>query len=587
MKKYVRLASVLGCTLALIAGISETRAQDTAALITIEKADQVNGPWAKVPANQITITTEGQLLDPMSWGPGFYRLLIQTGDAAGAPVGLPPEAVPDSIRQFAQEHLDSIAVEEADWNGAVLGPLVVPIFHPAIGEGKTPAFFEFKVVGRSEQSSSAVDPLPERGYILVSSGPHDPPIAEYATEGPTPSEKLRFLAKSSTAHIMRYSEGYWAAEGPDGKLLASFGSTPYRIPEGILQFTGNDALTEIVDGKEVVPGPRPDLVPMPYDSYDEFKQDVVSGPVHTMLRRLTAQRAQLDWNLRADKPPEIISVPIGQVVTILTGMEILSAEVDDPIATVRLSSTQKGLDVLGEQRGATLLTVVSPDLNLSFYVLDVGQSGGVYQLNGWSSWSTWYGGACADIPRYTQEWSLSGCCSSGWSGCGPTAWAMFYGYWDHRGVVNLIGGSGATPWSNNDDVRNCIRSVFSSCHTWCTGINGAAATNPWDITDGYKWAVARGEGISLTASWTVPYTSSGPRNRARASIRDDNRPAIVGTGYYSHFPLAYGYRHRKYTWLGITWDTDYNWKVNNGWGGTSCVWVSANSCWYGTRGYCY
>ena len=43
-----------------------------------------------------------------------------------------------------------------------------------------------------------------------------PPIVEYATEGPTPSEKLRFLAKSSAAHVVRYSANYWAAEDGNG-----------------------------------------------------------------------------------------------------------------------------------------------------------------------------------------------------------------------------------------------------------------------------------------------------------------------------------------------------------------------------------
>ena len=81
--------------------------------------------------------------------------------------------------------------------------------------------------------------------------------------------------------------------------------------------------------------------------------------------------------------------------------------------------------------------------------------------------------------------------------------------------------------------------------------------------------------------------SSGPRNRAKASICDDGRPAIVGIGFYAHYPFAYGYRHRQYTVWGVTWKTDRQWKVAMGWGGSSCSWVNANDCWYGTRGRCF
>jgi hypothetical protein len=163
---------------------------------------------------------------------------------------------------------------------------------------------------------------------------------------------------------------------------------------------------------------------------------------------------------------------------------------------------------------------------------------------------------------------------------------MFYGYWDSRGAGNLIGGTG-TPLYNNTYVQDCIRAVFGYAHTWCTGINDQAATNPWDMIDGYRWAGARSESLSLSYNWSVPYLSSDPRNRAKGSIRTDGRPAMVGTGYYEHYPFADGYRYREYQFWGVTWDTDHQWKVNNGYANTSGQWVSANSCWFGARGYCW
>lgn len=584
MKPHKHNAGAVGIALVLILGTVGAYSQN-AAVIDIERARQPGGPWEQVPIQQIPMAPGGSLVDPASGKAGYYRLNIRAADAAGAPVGLPLAGVSKTILKNVQDHLGSVAAGEPEWAGAVLGPVVVPIYHPAVFEGKEPAFYEFKVIGAMPRPLSPVDPRPDRGFILASSAPHFFPIGEYATEGPTPSERLRFLAKSPSAHIVRYTAAYWVGEGADGEPIASLGSTPYRMPPEILQFVGQESVTEIQDGKVIHQGVRPELQAQPYKSYREFKEDVVKGPVHTTLRRFTSQRAMVDWRLLQEDPPEFVVVPLKQTVFVLKDLQITSADLEDPIASIT-PSPKTGMAVTGLEIGATLLTVIDPDNNTQFYVLVVGQTPGGFQLNGWSSWSSSYAGGCADIPAYSQEWDLSGCCNDGWSGCGPTAWAMFYGFWDNRGVNNLIAGAGGTPWSNNDNVRACIRAVFGYCDTWCA-LGGAAATNPWDMSDGYRWAGTRGEGISISSSWTVPYTSSGPRNRAIASIRDYSRPAIVGTGYYEHYPFAYGYRSRNYRWLGITWSTDRQWKVNNGWGSSSCSWVNANSCWYGTRGYCY
>jgi hypothetical protein len=105
--------------------------------------------------------------------------------------------------------------------------------------------------------------------------------------------------------------------------------------------------------------------------------------------------------------------------------------------------------------------------------------------------------------------------------------------------------------------------------------------------EGYRWAVSRDEGIDVSWRWTVPYTSSQPRALARDSIREHGRPAIVGTGYYEHYPLAYGYRWREYRALGITWRTERQWRVNNGHADSGGLWLNANNCWFGTDGRCF
>ncbi|HOW66465.1 MAG TPA: hypothetical protein P5186_22695 [Candidatus Paceibacterota bacterium] len=588
---FVWLVTMVCCSL--------SAAESRTAVLELQRANQINGPWQQVPVNELPISPDGKWMDPASSSSAFYRLSIQGLDAAGGPIGIPLASLSEKIYGIAKEHLESLRSEEPGWADAVFSETVIPIYNPAVFGGERPAYYELKLipiatrpdpspVGESWQQSPPVDPKPDRGYLVLSSDTHDLPVLEYADHGPTPAEKLRRIAQSSTVRILRYTDSFWVAEDEKGLVVASLGSTPYQMPEGILEYVGKSPTTVVEAGKIAVQDAPPRFLPKPYASYREFKADFLKGPVFTLLRYYANQRAKIEWGLWQDQIPDIISVPLKQETSILARTVVSAFDLEDPIASIQINP-KGGLLVEGIETGASLLTVFHPDRTCDFYLLAVGQTikpSGITAA-GWSSWSTHYAASCGDIPAYYQEYNLSGCCSSGYSGCGATAWAMFYGYWDNRGIHNLIGGAGATPWSNDDDVRDCIRSVFDYCDTWCTGISGAAATNPWDMDEGYRWAGAQGEGINISTSWTVPYTSSGPRNRAVSSIKDHDRPAIVGTGYYEHYPLAYGYRSRKYTALGITWSTERQWRVNNGWGSTSCSWVNANSCWFGSNGYCY
>jgi hypothetical protein len=137
------------------------------------------------------------------------------------------------------------------------------------------------------------------------------------------------------------------------------------------------------------------------------------------------------------------------------------------------------------------------------------------------------------------------------------------------------------PLYNNDAVRDCNRYVFSRVGPLC--VSGQAATMPWNMAEGYRWANARGAGFSISWNWGVPYVSPGVRNKARDSIFA-GRPSIVGLGFYSHYPLAYGYATRDYVWAGITWDTAHYFLCNMDWGGSSPEWQDGSSFWFATNG---
>jgi hypothetical protein len=79
----------------------------------------------------------------------------------------------------------------------------------------------------------------------------------------------------------------------------------------------------------------------------------------------------------------------------------------------------------------------------------------------------------------------------------------------------------------------------------------------------------------------------GARGLARDAIQNLRQPAIVGTGWLKHYPMALGYaeRSKRSCFLWVCW-TDYSrwfW-VNNGWYGNNNGWTSAD-VWFGGTYY--
>ena len=160
---------------------------------------------------------------------------------------------------------------------------------------------------------------------------------------------------------------------------------------------------------------------------------------------------------------------------------------------------------------------------------------------------------------------------------------MLYGWFDYLGYCSAIDPlAQPAPLYNNWAVTNCIWYIVPRIGTWCAGNSGA--TNPWDMHNGYKWAQSRGHGYSVSWAWTLPCLSwSTCREKARDSIRDLGRPAIIGIGCTgAHYPLAYGYAWQKYTVWGVTLSYNRWFKCNMGWGGSSPQWKKAN-VWYGQK----
>ena len=584
-KKFTAQARFIACSIPVL--LAALQAPGGTAVLQMQKAPGVQGPWQDLPANTLPVTPEGGFNDNTGSN-GYYRLKISTSDAAGGPISIPISSLPTQAVQMASDMLNGNVA--GGWQNGSLAPYAYPIYDPAINGGTNPAYIEFKVIsspptpGTNGPAGPPVESPSDGGFILVSLTTQDVPIPEMAQDGPTRVEQLRRAAQSSTVRAVRYSEGFMAAEDSTGNLVASLGSTPLRLPPDIMGIYGKTYQGQVISNQVVLDPGKPTFTAPPYSSYKEFKDDYVNGPVYSFLRARRSETGQFRWNMALGQMPPVINIPIGAAVTVLSNQTIVAFDLENPdLATGNVLPTG-GLSLKGMTPGGAFLHVLLPDQTTAYYALIVGSPAG--GPLGWSAWQYWWAGSCGDERHYNQAWNLTPGCNPGcWSGCGPTAWAMFYGWWDQRGPCTLIGDCSPTPLWNNNDVLDCLRAECGYLGTYCAF--GQGATWPWNMHDGFQWAPARGRGISSTWSWCVPHFGSGPRNLAKAAIQS-GRPACVGIGFYEHYPLAWGYAYSENTWLGITWDTANYWYANMGWGSSSCgQWVNADSCWFGHNAWCW
>lgn len=212
------------------------------------------------------------------------------------------------------------------------------------------------------------------------------------------------------------------------------------------------------------------------------------------------------------------------------------------------------------------------------------------------SWNYyWATGGSAAQPAYNQ-FDYDGCAV----GCGPVAWAMLFcwadyqaahgnSYWAPRnGLYRRDGGRGAdavAPLNQDNGVNNVIKELHNEVHTFCAF--GSGATCPWDMPGAWSYLNGR-TGTQGRADWnSFGWCQDSLRDRAISSIVNRHTPAIIGTGWLSHYPMAFGYawqtRIIRHSFLFWSWNevvTDRSFYVNEGWGGGgSGEWVEA-STWF-------
>ena len=129
-------------------------------------------------------------------------------------------------------------------------------------------------------------------------------------------------------------------------------------------------------------------------------------------------------------------------------------------------------------------------------------------------------------------------------------------------------------------MNNMIIEIHNDVHTFCAF--GSGATTPWDMPAAWQYLNGR-TGAWLRADWnSFGIHEDGLRNRAIDSIVNRHTPAVIGTGWLSHYPMAFGYAWQQRTvrhCFIACWDdtvTDRCFYVNNGWGGGGAgEWIDA------------
>jgi|JI102314A2RNA_FD_contig_31_1879975_length_716_multi_7_in_0_out_0_1 hypothetical protein len=211
------------------------------------------------------------------------------------------------------------------------------------------------------------------------------------------------------------------------------------------------------------------------------------------------------------------------------------------------------------------------------------------------SWNYFWAGGSGDQPRYNQ-FDYRGCKV----GCGPVAWGILIGwadrqaafgnaYWSPRtGLYRVNGGRGAdavAPINQDEGVNNMIREIRDAVGTFCAF--GSGATTPWDMGGVWRYLSGRTGARADTHYNVLGIHETRLANYAANSIAYRRTPAVIGTGWLSHYPVAWGYAWQRRTvrksflwWEWTETVTDTAFYVNNGWGGGGYgEWIDA-STWF-------
>jgi hypothetical protein len=567
-------------------------------------------------------------------------------------------AVPSDLRQRAQRFLEEARATEPGWANATLAPSAEPFFRPDI---PGPAYYEFAVLATGASSPTARQSN-AGGFIILSTGPHDYPIAHWDSQGPPLSAQLRAKATGPALTLYKLDTLYYAAEDDQGQRTAFVGQEPFKVtslsPEvnltGGVAWTPNPAssdtgagqpLSGTLEASGVLTTP-PGLRFEPWEGWGALKAGYKAS--YQPFLDALVREARADWEIERNIGTHGIALRRGEsyVLRFIPGT---TPSISGP-GTALIQSAPEGTGALritatdARPRESVPFTVTLPisgttdSDTVRFVVIDgvrtivdlplvAGSGPGnaaaqrqpspvttrVHSAHGlpaaprqaWSPWSTWSAGTSLDQPRYDQIPPRTGPNPNDcFSGCGATAWAMLFGWADRQaepgrnprwagrtGIYRAGGGRtgvAVAPTTQDAGVEAMTMEIRRNIGSYCVRpFSDASPTNPWDMGNAWRYLDGR-TGTRLSASWIDPIFGNKADDLKR-SIVERGTPAVMGTGFFEHYPLAWRYREqsRRVCRLDIFgciwWETEHNrqFYVNQGWGGEGNGWVGYKSWFVG------
>jgi hypothetical protein len=488
--------------------------------------------------------------------------------------------VPTNIVNFALDHIkqftsplgtNGLPTDPELWHGVKLAPDARPIYELAIGNGATPAYYEFKVVvaapitfrskggfiGRQSSPLAVADT--QYGYILVSASEDDSPVVEFSTQGRRPSDQLADRAGTTEFKAFRFGSTFYTAEDGAGNILASYGSQPYKVDKlpdaSQAQFT--DAGDSETGGTNRMTAPKPTVVP--FQSYEEFRNDYVNHPVFQQMRTQRVTRARARWGIERGITlfPQVV-VRVGATISETNRAAIRSVSLvseDSDLARVSFNARNPNVvTITGGQVGTGTIVIIDTTgtnhLTLSV-VAPIRPSGDPF-MPGWRTKKVYYAGTWDQQPKFYQlkrdEWCP-------YVGCGPVAWGMLFAWFE---VNKQIPGAFGDPFAfdvgltMDEYAKSYIdtwRSLHNFCDTMCFAVSDAGATLPGDMIDGgfnYLFFPKTMGLIKYNYAYQWNFWSSGTYAMDCRDAVANGYPAVVGLGWLWHYALAYGVAYQEF-----------------------------------------
>jgi hypothetical protein len=362
--------------------------------------------------------------------------------------------------------------------------------------------------------------LAPQGYLILGATRRNFPMVEFSAGSPSHFAQLSQGAREPF-RMMRFGPGYLAAVSPSGDLLAEVGERPRLLP------------------------PECQVAGLAEEKLLEDQAPVRSVPSHAAVPAHCAQvRKSSLAELRAQYRRFLPDPGNAEV------QQRLGRRWDEVEA--RAAEASSG-------RSGALSSWTSGGWNYFFARdYDYGRAGS----------------ACSqrqDITYFTQiPNGTFPNLNDEYSGCGPTAWANYLGWWDLHGRPGTLAGAHQV---NDSYIGGVTMALNDLLNVHGAPGDDAGHTFTWDIANGYQFVTQPLQAGAYTIwndigywykwqdIWPIPHDSI--YEVARDAIGQRKIPLITYYGSDSHITMAYGlaesvtgWQDDSWVWINPAWSTD-------------------------------